>query len=695
VSADLFPEGLLAAAYVLLPGCGLCLATGIAVDRSIFTFLALAFGLGFGGVGLVCLLLALTGLMGPTSLSVAWIVGTSICLVIAQRRGAPRRYLRGWREQVIGDPLAAGSAALVVVGVAIARSIVDPVTAIGPTVLRYWADALEIADAGRIPEGTLQWGTVLEPATSKVVLNAFNAGASMFLGRDVVGSQAALLGVVTVGLVLVAIAMFSEMGIPRLAPLGALLLFVNDVFPHDLTRDLARNLAENWGRLGAFSAVLAWILAVPLGSPYGGSERNRGSPARVPLLIVSGILLGVTAGTHLVAASFGVAAIAALTVASMILTRPIRPLLRATGAVAGVALLIGGGVLALAPGDLGFTGAVGADPYRRLRSELGLPASFDPTYFIATHDLDGAQDRGSDDVGDVVEMFAYKAGGHNVHFVKEGQERPPLALALPSIVAVVLVVAVLIAGPVAHRVVALSSVILAATLLAVGIAFALRYDVFVLESFGNRRLFSYATVAYLLVLLAAGESVLTRFRTVAPVVATIVVVLGAAILIPSSDRPEIVDESGFEQLALVRWVGHHVPCEGRILADRRSLGTFEAIAGRVGVLEGMGPHIRPAVLELAIGEIFRARDFFTSPEDGLPYLHERAVAAVVVASPGVRSALLGYRITPPRPQRLERVPFLRQAFRNAAGTVYLVEGFRPDPSSPRVAGRPGYPCHAP
>jgi hypothetical protein len=132
-----------------------------------------------------------------------------------------------------------------------------------------------------------------------------------------------------------------------------------------------------------------------------------------------------------------------------------------------------------------------------------------------------------------------------------------------------------------------------------------------------------------------------------------------------------------------------------VLADRRTLGTFEAIAGRVGVLEGMGPHIRPAVLELAIEEIFRAREFFEGPAAALPYLRERAVAAIVLTRPSRRIGFLGYAIARVRPERLDRVPFLRLGFRNAAGSVYLVEGFRPDPSAPRVVGRPGFRCHEP
>ena len=702
MSADLFPEVLLASLYVLVPGSALCLATRAGVGRSVFTFLSLAFGLGFASVGAVSLLLASIGVLRPGILLASWVAGSAIALTVATRRGSFGRFSRGWREVAGRDPWATASAAVVVIGVAIARVMVPPLTAIAPTVTRYWADALELADAGRMPEGTLQWGTVLQPTTSKVVLNAFNAGASMLLGREVAVSQAALLLVVTVGLVVTGIALLSELGMPRLAPLGAMLLFVNYVVPHDLSTDLGRNLAENWGRLASFSAVLACVLALAIGDSDPSPETPPGGPGiRLPLVVVSGVLLGLSAGTHLVAASFGAGAIFAIAVATWIM-RGWRPSsLLAGSAVIGLALVIGGAILALAPGEMGFTGAVGADPYRQLRADLHLPPTFDPTRFITTHDAGAAAQKVEPlDVAGVAETFAYKVGGYNVLRVVPGEERSTLILALPTIVALLLVAGVLLVGPTRLRISVLWAVILGVIIFVVGLAFALHYDEFVLASFGNRRLFSYAIVAYVTVLTAAGEAALIRLGAggswrIASMCAAAVVVASTAVFIPRIVGREGSDEPWASQLALVTWVGQHVPCEGRVLADRRTLGTFEVIAGRAAVLEGMGPHIRPAVLERAIREIFGAQEFFADPEAGLRYLRDRSVAAVVVTRPSTRSGFIGYAIARVRPDRLDRVPFLTPGFRNAAGSVYLVNGYRPDPSAPGVAGRPGFLCHEP
>ncbi|MBA3363832.1 MAG: hypothetical protein H0T07_05455, partial [Actinobacteria bacterium] len=643
-------------------------------------------------------LLALIGIFEPATLAVSWVVGCAAALIVALRRGAIGTISKGWLEHIRSDPWATAGAAATVIGVAIARSMIAPVTALAPTVLRNWADALEIADAGRIPEGTLQWGTVLPPITSKVVLNAFNAGASMLLGREVVVPQAALLSVVTIGLVVIVIALLTEMGLRRLAPIGALLLLVNHLAAFDLSTDLGRNLAENWGRLAAFSAVLCGVLAMRLAPTADGSENRPRIPDRTPLVVVGAILLGISAGTHLVTASVGVATICAITLASMVLTGWTRSTVLATGAILGGALTIGGAILALAPGDLGFTGAVGPDPYRRLEAELDLPPDFDPTRFITTHDVATAQRGRPADIGDVAEAFAYKVGGYDLVRVGPGEAWSSWALALPTVVALVLVLVVLLVGPSALRIVVLSAVILAVTLFVVGVVFALRYDEFVLEWFGNRRLFGYAVIPYVLVLIAAGEAALLRVsaspaRAIAPIIAIAVVVTSTVVFAEGVVDREDSDQPWTSQLALVEWVGRHVPCEGRVLADRRTLGTFQAIAGRAGVMEGMGPHIRPAVLELAIAEIFRGRAFFEQPADGLAYLRERSVAAIVVTRPSRRFGILGYPIARVPPHRLDRVPFLRSGFRNAAGSVYLVEGTRPVASLPRVAGRPGFRCH--
>jgi hypothetical protein len=697
VSVALVPEVLVICAYLLVPGVGLCLSTRVGLDRSVFTFLALAFAMGFASVGSVSLMLALLGMLDPLTLAVCWVVGSASTLFIAFRRRALRVHLHGWAEDIRRGPWEAATTVLVIVSAGIARWLVPPVTAIGPTVPRYWADALEIADAGGFPEGTLQWGTILPPTTSKALLNSFDAGASMLLGRDLVPSQAALLFVVTVGLVLIAIALFSELGIRWLAPLGGLLLFLDHAVPNDLVIDLGRNLAENWGRLAAFAGVLAWCLARP-GSPDDELTPGAGDPRmRAGPIVVSGLLLGVSTGTHLVAASFGIATICALGISSLLVERTRVVSIAAIGAVIGITLLVGVSILAAAPGELGFGGATGEDPYRDLRSSLGLPAGFDPTRFITTHDVDAALEVEQADVADVASEFAYKVWGANAFQIDGEERRSPLLLAIPTILGLVCSVLVLLIGPTPLRVVAVSAVILASALFLIGVAFALRYDEFVLQSFGNRRLFSYAIVPHVFAFTAAGEALAMRFSRVRgrTSIAVAAAVAMSAVLAVAPVREDATSEPWTSQLALVRWIGHHVPCEGRVLMDRRTLGTFETIAGRAGVLEGMGPHLRPEVLELAIGEIFRARSFFERPEDGRGYLRDRSVAAVVITRPNPRVAMLGYRIAHVPPERLDRIGYLAPTFSNPAGSVYLVDGFDPNPASPRVAGRPGYGCQYP
>ena len=702
MSAGLVPEVLLAFAYVLVPGMGLCVACRLTLGRSFLTALALAFGLGSAGVGLASLLLVVLGVFAPVTLAIAWVAVAAIGWFLALRRSSLRHHVDGWRRQVAADPWATTAAALVIAGVAVVRWTVAPVANIAPTALRYWADALEIADAGRIPEGTLQWGVVIEPTTSKVVLNAFNAGASILLGREPIEPSGALLFVVSIGLVITAIALFREMGIVRLAPLGAILLFANGLTGSEFTTDLGFNLAEDWGRLVGLSAMVAAVVVfldppeeveAPPSNPVGRSS--------LAATIIPGVLLGAAAGTHLVAASSALAMVCALALAMVLVWHRPRYLVTRGGVILGVTVVLGTVVLLIPRGDLGFEGAGGQGRYRELRSELGLPRSFDPTRFIVTHDVEAASETRELGVVDVGEAFAYRAIGRRApHERIPAKPLPVVFLIAPTVVALLLLTAATRWAPRDLVATMLWAAIFAFALFAVGVAFALRYDLFVLEVFGDRRLFTYALIPYVVMLIAGGEWALRSIRggrarrtgTASGATALAIVVAGGLVFLPHATWARASDRGHLEdQLQLIRWVGNHVPCEGRVLANRRTLGTFESIAGRAAVVEGMGPHIRPSILTRAIEEIVRARAFFREPGRHVGFLEQRGVAAVVIATPG--NPFGGYpALGSVRAERLADVEGLRQVFRNPSGTVFLVEGFRPDPSLPTVDGRPGFDC---
>ena len=701
--AALIPSVLLTLAYLLVPGAGISLSTGIARGRGPVTFLAASLGCGFAAVATLSLVLALLGILSLPAIVIVWTLTGAGVWFVAVTTGEVGAHVRDWRRVATDDPWSSLAAVVTIVGVLVVRWTYPPLANMGATAMRYWADALEIADAHGIPANTLQWGTLLRPATSKSVLNSFNAGFSLLTGRGPLESMSILLFIVSVSLVIVMIALLWALGLNRLAPIGALVLFVNHVTGSELTADLTRNLAENWGRLAALAGVLLAILALSRSSE-DAAARDAADGVHVARghLVVAGWVLGTAAGTHLVAAAFGALFVVAYAVAQMVVRGSPMVTLTRTAWLASVALVVATLSLVLPAGDLGFGGAAGDAGYRALRSELGLPPTFDPTRFLVTGRLENPAGDESIGIGDVAEAFAYRAAGRNVQVVQ-----PDLGVLPPWVpfgelaLALVIVITVSAWGPRDLRVAVVCASILAVLMFLVGVAFALHYDLYALERFGNRRLFNYAMLPYVVVLLAGAEAVLrwiaARGRTRERVVSLAACGLVAVTLIgflPSAGWPKVGKVGNLrQQIQLLQWVKENVPCDGRVLADRRTLATFQTMTGHAAVLEGMGPHLRPGVLVRAIGELLRAKAFFENPRGQQSYLDERGVAVVVATRPFAEFAgWIRVLRLPPNPFR--DVPYLRPVYRSHVGTVYLVEGSVPSPSLPAVEGRPGYRCPA-
>jgi hypothetical protein len=697
VPAELIPRVALTFAYLLVPGVGFCLATRVVRSGSFVTFLATSLGIGVAVVATVSFPLMLLGILTASALTVTWVVLSAGLWFIAVRNGSIRESLRNWRRTATADVWSAATAAVVIVAVAAARWTYPPIANMGATAMRYWADALEIADAGGVPIETLQWGATIRPATSKSVLNAFNAGTSFLLGGDPLPSMGILLFVVSVCLVILMIALLSELGLRRLAPIGALGLFANQVTGNELTADLTRNLAENWGRLLALTAALLAVIALrDPAEEIREVDRGRDRAGRGALLI-TGWVAGISAGTHLVAASVGASFIFAYAVGRLVIRHQRVATFVRTAGIGAVALVIGLLCLILPPGDLGFGGAAGDAGYRALREELGLPPTFDPTRFIVTGQTEAPDDDQAVDLDDLADAFAYRVAGRNAQVAVPNRVLPAWALILPTVVVVLVAAAVLAWGPPDLRITVICAIVIALLLFLTGWAFALRYDLFALERFGNRRIFNYATVPYVIVFLAGVEAIVRwlegrRRPWMGPAVAVSLTIVVAAALVPAAGWLKADHLRNLQdQVELLRWVGTHVPCEGRVLADRRTLGTFQVMTGHAAVLEGMGPHVRPTVLARAIEELLRASAFFEDPRDHRRFLSERGVRAVIISQPFAEFA--GWaRIVKLKPDALRDVPFLHLAFRNRVGSVYLVDDDRSDRSLPTVRGRPGFRC---
>ena len=144
------PSVLIVLAYLLVPGTGICLATGVARMRGPVTFLALSLGCGFAAVASISFVLVLLGLLTLPAVAIVWTLTSAAAWVVALTTNAVGAHIRRWRRAIADDPWSTLAAVATIVGVAAVRWTYPPIANMGATAMRYWADALEIADAGRI-----------------------------------------------------------------------------------------------------------------------------------------------------------------------------------------------------------------------------------------------------------------------------------------------------------------------------------------------------------------------------------------------------------------------------------------------------------------------------------------------------------------------------------------------------------------
>src|SRR5262249_2198582 len=207
-------------------------------------------------------------------------------------------------------------------------------------------------------------------------------------------------------------------------------------------------------------------------------------------------------------------------------------------------------------------------------------------------------------------------------------------------------------------------------LLAVAIAFAIRYRIYIFNQFGNRRLFDYASIPIALLGFGVVEMVLARLAGVlpwvggprpwlTPVVAGVLLVAVLGAFLPHSLRPGPTRNLTDAPVPLPR-IEHNHPCAGRSLSDPPSRATLEPLARRAGVLEGMGPYLRPSELVSAIRQMLTARQFFEDPGADFDYLRENGVAAVVLTNDLVPIGGTGYKVGPTPAPDLSQVPFLHE-----------------------------------
>ncbi|MBI4260026.1 MAG: hypothetical protein HY658_05625 [Actinobacteria bacterium] len=668
---------LVALVLLAVPGAALSVAAFGPGRLPATTRLALVLPLGYAVAATVALALALAGVLSAPSFMASLAVATIALVAVAWRWRDLRGQPSALRRELSDEPVLAALAVLVPAAVMVSRLLVPEVLNLGDyTPFRYWSDGLEVAAAGGIPARSMQWGEMLPTATSKVGLNSFHGAMALVLGRGPFAPMGALLAVSGAALAGATLAFGRELGLRYTAALLPILLFANlSIGNVEQTLDLSGFRAEAWGRVTALAAAALAVRAMR--TPREGSW--------LPEALAAGGLLGLGATTHLVPTAVVGGLFLAYGAARAAVDRRVVPVLRAGAVVAATAAVLGGAVLVAAPGDPGFRGPGNPGVYAELARELGFPPSFDPTLYLARGELD-QEPRTSTSAfyvppSETVERFSESIVGS-----AEGTGPPGWAVLLAAAVALGVVMAL---GTPDLRAAAAGTAAFGIGLLLVALAFSHRYDVFALAMFGERRLFDYTAVVGWLLLLAVVETGAVRLRGRVPVTATAVVTLAvAAVLVPAS-IPREREERLVTAVPALEWIAENVPCDGRVLADRRTLGTFEATTGRIGVIEGMGPYFRIPVLKVALARIVEAREFLAGPLDDSTFLAKYDVAVVVVTSTG--GGLLGgaSRLTRVARDRLANATFLEEVLATETVTVYRVLDF--DGGTPPPPGTPF--CH--
>jgi hypothetical protein len=635
--------------------------------------LALSFALGYGAVGLLAVSLATFNSLRAGPL-VVWLVTLTLgTWVAAIWRWGLRAHISAIAKEIHSHPWSLAGGLLIVLAIVMARLATDPLTSLpGVASFRYWADATELVDSGGFPELTLQYGEMIPPATSKSLLDAFTAAVILLIGRDPLAVLDALLFVGSVGLAVALWAAAWELGLRFLSVLLPLLLVANETFLNpNLTFDLDVYRAETFGRMVAASAIAVGVRAL----------RNRDWLDA----ICTGVVAGFGIGTHLIALLIAVIVLAWYLVTRLLLRAPIRELVLRSTAVLAIAVLLGGLISLLPRGEMGFEGASGSG-YDKLDYE------FDPTLYL----LSGRQRQPTPD-----ELSEEAESGPS------GLLESAFNLSLPSmdgkpflIPGVVLLATLAIAilmfiyVPVSLKHLGLVGWGAMVTMVALTLFFAYRNDVFLLVVWGRRRLFDYSAIPFLLMglgLVEAGLWMLTRWgRRVAGISAMLILIVSAAFVLPASlqgsDEAEV--REGRESVQMFNWIRANTSCDARLLANQRTVGVFKAMTGRVALLEGMSPYLRPSVLDRLVAKLLEARDFFRAPSRSLDFLKREGIDYVVVASDLRLGHSFGARVS----DTLRTTGSLELVYRAHGAQIFRVVSVDRRPPSPDIENLPGYRC---
>jgi len=580
----------------------LVLAAGAVASAAVYppgtvalpTRVASAFGLGYAVAALTPALLVVLHVFDRVPTAAALLVVVAALGVAGHRRCRPLRALADdVRGQVRAAPVALALGAAVIVAIAAARLAVPVAPVHGAW--RYWADGLELAAVGHVPAASLQWGVLHPPAVSKMAGNAFTGELSFVFAAHPLAGMATALWLAVTGYAVGLFAFGWELGLRKTSPLLPLLGIAGAHLPLGISLNadsIAKLTFFQDEDMGRAVALIGAAMALPC------LRGEAGRAARV----ATGCVLAAAGLTHAIPAGVAVAFLLAYALLRLGRRETRRTALAAMGvilATAGLAAIV---LLGPSHGEIGLQGASGGGYALFL-------GRYDPTAYADNRFLlpkPKGHARWYEPPTTTISELVDAATGWTTHGA---------GLLAALIATAVAVAAVLVWGTQGLRLAVLSAVALEAVLLAVALAFSYRQSLYVPATFGERRLFEYASIPVMLVALAAVETGLARLggaSTRAPaVIAAGLVVLVLAAAGPSRVRGDVPTGAGTaDYIAAARLA---TPCNARILPTVTSKGAFQALTGRADILEGMAPFLRPAILRTTVRLTHLARRYLAHP----------------------------------------------------------------------------------
>jgi len=335
--------------------------------------------------------------------------------------------------------------------------------------------------------------------------------------------------------------------------------------------------------------------------------------------VAAGLVLGAALLTHAIPAGVAIAFLCAYAALRLVRRDARRAAIAATATIVGTAAVAAVVLLAPARGDIGLQGASGTgyvlfqgryDPtaYADNRFLLPKPKSHARWYEAPTTTT--------------TELVA----------AATGWEARGTGLLAAFVVTGAAVAVVCVWGAPALRLAVFAAVGLEAVLLAVALAFSYRQSYYVPATFGERRLFEYASIPVMLVALAVVETGIARLpslgaRAPAVIAAAMVVVLVAAAG-PGEVRGDIPTGAGTADYIAAARIA--TACNSRILPTVTSKGAFQALTGRADILEGMAPFLRPSILRSTVRLTHLARRYLAHPHAHPGFLRAEHVDDVLV-----------------------------------------------------------------